>query len=124
MPKHETTLLERVALISWWMAHGDDVRASEIACAYGITRAAASLLIEHVAAIANDGRAPSGNGVERTAYVVFQIARGEAYTTREIADLCQTSRQTAYNLVVRACRVVPIYQEGRKWQACAMGELT
>ena len=120
----EHTMLERVALVAWWMAHGDALTAPILASAHGIQPRRAEAIVRRVGELL-DQPALGPTGFERTVYVVNRLACGDSLTTRQIADECGTTRQTAYNTLVRACRVVPIYQVSRRgpWRACDLGEI-
>ena len=119
----EYTQLERVALVAWWLAHGDQLTGSMLASAHGIQRQRASSIVNRVEELL-EKPALGPTGFERTVYVVNRLACGDSLTTRQIADACATTRQTAYNTLVRACRVVPIYQVSRRgpWRACDFSE--
>lgn len=53
---------------------------------------------------------------ERAALVTFEIVTGREMTTAEIAERIGTSRQSAWLLMQRVSRVVPVYQNNGRWQ--------
>jgi len=122
-PRPELTLFERAALIAWWLMQGEALTPHILAAAHGLPIGVAGELLERVERALWE-QAPVVDGLDRTVYVVGRLAAGETLTTREIANACHTSRQTAYNCVTRICRVVPVYQAGRRWQVCQLGEVT
>jgi hypothetical protein len=117
-------MLERVALVAWWLTNGDAVSVSMLTAGHGIPARRAQSILDRIEELI-EKPALGPTGFERTVYVVGRLARGDSLTTRQIADECGTTRQTAYNTLVRACRVVPIYQVSRRgpWQACDLGEM-
>jgi protein-tyrosine phosphatase len=54
---------------------------------------------------------------ERTAIVVWLLAKGRCMKTSEVADLTGVTRQGAYEIMVRISRVLPIYQADEIWKA-------
>ena len=55
---------------------------------------------------------------ERTAIVVFAIAEGREYTTGEIAQKINVTRQGAWAILCAVSRILPFFQdeESGKWQ--------
>ena len=122
-PRPELTQFERAALVAWWLAQGDALTPHILAEAHGMPLAVAGDLLARVERVLI-AHTTGTDGLERTVYVVGRLAAGETLTTKEVALACRTSRQTAYNLLARICRVVPVYQAGRRWQVCELGEVT
>jgi len=122
-PRPELTLFERAAVVAWWLSHGESLTPAILATAHGMPARIAGELLERVEGLMARPRAPD-DGLDRTVYVVRRLALGDRLTTREVAQACKTSRQTAYNTLIRIARVVPVYQDGRHWQVCVMGEMT
>jgi len=116
-------MLERYGRLAWWACQGDALPPFQIAASYGMTLAATAHMIDCVLGLLADPQ-PCGDKVARTVYIVQQLAAGERMTTRRIADECQTTRQTAYNSLVRLARILPIYpDDGYEWQVCEMAEM-
>jgi TctA family transporter len=116
-------MFERAAIVAWWLMQGEALTPHMLAAVHGMPVGVAGVLLERVERALSE-QVPLVDGFDRTVYVVGRLAAGETLTTMDVAQACHTSRQTAYNTLVRICRVVPVYQAGRRWQVCAMGELT
>jgi hypothetical protein len=57
---------------------------------------------------------------ERVALVVwYMMGLGVALSTREVADLVGINRSSAYCLMARISRVIPIYLDAGVWRVCA-----
>lgn len=56
------------------------------------------------------------DSLERTAHITCRLMRGEALTTRQIAEQYGISRQWAYTTLSRASRVIPLYADGSLWR--------
>lgn len=54
--------------------------------------------------------------VERAAHITMRLVLGEELTPRQIAIQYGVSRQTAYQVLGRTSRVVPIYSERGVWR--------
>ena len=54
--------------------------------------------------------------LERAAHVTMRLVQGEGLTARAIACQYGVSRKTAYELLGRTSRVVPIYSERGVWR--------
>lgn len=52
---------------------------------------------------------------ERTAVIVYLLARGRKFRTAEVAALCGVTRRGAYALMARISRVVPLTFENGEW---------
>ncbi len=63
-------------------------------------------------AMEHEGMTP----LERAAHVTMRLVRGEELTARAIARQYGVSRKTAYELLGRTSRVVPIYSEHGVWR--------
>ena len=53
---------------------------------------------------------------ERTAIVVWLLAKGRTFRTAEIADLTGVGRSGAYDLMARISRVLPVTLVDDTWQ--------
>lgn len=122
-PRPELTLFERAAVIAWWLSHGEPLTPHILAQVHGMPVRVAGELLDRVACLMAGPQMP-GNGLDRTVYIVKRLAFGETLTTMDVARAYGTSRQTAYNTMIRIARVVPVYQDGLRWQVCALGEMT
>ena len=61
---------------------------------------------------------------ERAALVTWHLAHEEGISTANVADMCELTRQGAYDLMRRLSRVLPIYQDDfGVWAVCALREL-
>ena len=61
---------------------------------------------------------------ERAALIVWHLAHGEVMQTRDVADMTGLEMNSAWALMTRLSRVLPIYQDDRGfWIVCAMREL-
>ncbi len=54
---------------------------------------------------------------ERTAIVVWMLAKGRRMKTSEVADLTGVTRQGAYEIMARISRVLPVVQIDESWEA-------
>lgn len=54
--------------------------------------------------------------VERAAHITMRLVRGEEFTARQIANEYHVSRQTAYRMLDRTCRVIPLHSDGGVWR--------
>lgn len=61
--------------------------------------------------------------LERAAHVTMRLVQGEELTPRQIAREYGVSRQTAYCLLGRTSRVVPIYSERGVWRLLEVADL-
>lgn len=59
---------------------------------------------------------------ERTAIVVWLLAKGRTFRTAEIADLTGVTRSGAYDIMARISRVLPILLDGDTWRAITYDE--
>ena len=55
---------------------------------------------------------------ERAAHITMRLWNGERLTARQIVEQYAISRKTAYELLGRVSRVVPIYSTAGVWQRC------
>ena len=54
---------------------------------------------------------------ERTAIVVWLLAKGRTFRTAEIADLTGVTRSGAYDIMARISRVLPVTMVDDVWMA-------
>lgn len=54
--------------------------------------------------------------VERSAHVTMRLVRGEQFTARQLAEEYHVSRQTAYRILDRTCRIVPLHSIDGVWR--------
>ncbi len=54
---------------------------------------------------------------ERTAVVVWLLAKGRTFRTAEIADLTGVTRSGAYDIMARISRVLPVTMVDDVWMA-------
>lgn len=54
--------------------------------------------------------------VERAAHLTMRLVRGEEVTARQVATQYGVSRQTAYRILDRTCRVIPLANEDGVWR--------
>lgn len=54
--------------------------------------------------------------VERAAHVAVRLVRGEQLTTRQVAVQYSVTRQTAYRMLNRTCRILPLTQDDGVWR--------
>ncbi|RLC86413.1 MAG: hypothetical protein DRJ03_08835 [Chloroflexi bacterium] len=67
---------------------------------------------------------PELTAQERAAKIVWWLAHGEAMTTRHVAELTGLARSSAWEMMSRIARVIPIYcNKDGEWEVCAMEEL-
>jgi hypothetical protein len=59
---------------------------------------------------------------ERAALVAWWLAHGEALTTQQVAELTGLEVVSAYQMMGRLARVLPIYLDGGFWQVRATQE--
>lgn len=52
---------------------------------------------------------------ERTAIVTLALARGRALTPGDVATLTECAERTAYDVLHRLARVLPVYEERGRW---------
>lgn len=55
---------------------------------------------------------------ERVALVMYHLMRGREMTTRRVAVMTGLRMSSAYRLMARISRMVPLYQEGAVWRLC------
>lgn len=55
---------------------------------------------------------------ERAAHITMRLLTGERLTATQVGREYGTSRQTAYRVLGRVSRVVPIYSASGYWQRC------
>jgi len=55
---------------------------------------------------------------ERVALVVWHLMRGQKLTTRSVATLTGLPMPSAWRMMARLSRVVPVYQDGPVWRMC------
>ncbi len=53
---------------------------------------------------------------ERSALVAVALQRGEVLTPDDVARLTECERDSGYRVLRRLSRVLPIYEEGGRWQ--------
>lgn len=53
---------------------------------------------------------------ERAAHIAARLAAGEAFTARALSIQYHVSRQTAYRILDRTCRVLPLHNEEGVWR--------
>lgn len=54
--------------------------------------------------------------VERASHITMRLVRGEQITARQVANQYGVSRQTAYRILDRTCRVIPLTSEDGVWR--------
>jgi len=59
---------------------------------------------------------------ERAALVAWHLAHGEALTTDNIADLVGVCHSTAYRMMCKLARILPIIHANNHWEALFMHE--
>lgn len=60
---------------------------------------------------------------ERVALVVWWLVHGEGLTTKQVAKITGLTMGTAWRLMARISRVLPIYQDDNYvWQLCVSRE--
>ena len=52
---------------------------------------------------------------ERVAIVVRDLAHGQQLTPRQVADMTACNLGTAYRVLERISRVLPVYEDGGRW---------
>jgi predicted DNA-binding transcriptional regulator YafY len=55
---------------------------------------------------------------ERAAHITMRLLAGERLTAQQIGQEYVVSRQTAYRVLGRVSRVIPIYSSSGYWQRC------
>lgn len=53
---------------------------------------------------------------ERSALVAVALVRGEVLTPDDVARLTECERDSGYRVLRRLSRVLPIYEDGGRWQ--------
>ena len=53
---------------------------------------------------------------ERVGIVVWLLSNGRAMTTAEVADIIGTTKQGAWTLLSKLCRVLPLTLEDNIWR--------
>jgi len=54
--------------------------------------------------------------VERAAHITMRLVQGEQFTARQVATQYGVSRQTAYRILDRTCRVLPLHNQDGVWR--------
>lgn len=58
---------------------------------------------------------------ERTAIVTLELARGATLTPTDVMRLTECAERTAYDVLNRLARVLPLYEDGGRWALLDLG---
>lgn len=127
---------QRVALLVWWLAHGElltDAQTAEVLRLPVAEARGVLVAVSCVVPVAADvdgwyrmhGRKPvepPTDTVERAAVLAWYLACGTPLTRTSAGALVGLDGEHAARLLDRLTNVLPIYLDGGRWQVCAGDE--